>query len=127
LIRKHQCQETLSDSQPPNVGPTGHPVFESALVPIFRWKPDVFPSFIIPVRPSYSDVRISSQRSCFTFHVPDQFVIDLAANPTLRVYRVPMSAKPAIIKELRLLGVDQFRVFGDLSSLSTTLKRDYDV
>jgi hypothetical protein len=22
LIRKHQCQETLSDSQPPNVGPT---------------------------------------------------------------------------------------------------------
>jgi hypothetical protein len=109
------------------IATAGHPVFESALVPIFRWKPDVFPSFIIPVRPSYSDVRISSQRSCFTFHVPDQFVIDLAANPTLRVYRVPMSAKPAIIKELRLLGVDQFRVFGDLSSLSTTLKRYYDV
>jgi hypothetical protein len=38
-----------------------------------------------------------------------------------------MGAKAAIVKELRLLGVDHFRMFGDLSSLATTLKLDYGV
>jgi hypothetical protein len=103
----------------------GNRVFERALHPISRWKPDEFPSFVIPVRPPHFDVRISSQRSCFTFHVPDQPVIDLAANSKLHVYQIPMSAKPNIVKELRLLGIDHFRVFGDLSSLTTTLKLDY--
>jgi FRG domain len=107
------------------IATAGHPVFKSALYPIFRWKPDVFPSFIIPVRPAHFDVRISSQRSCFTFHVPEQSLIDLSANPTLHVWKVPMSAKPNIVKELRLLGIDDFRVFGDLSSLSTALKLNY--
>jgi hypothetical protein len=104
----------------------GHPVFESALHPIFRWKPDVFPSFIIPVRPPYFDVRVSSQRSCFTFHVPDQSVVELSTNPTLRVYQIPKGAKPEIVKELQLLGVDHFRVFGDLASLALTLKLAYN-
>jgi hypothetical protein len=103
----------------------GHPVFERALHPIFRWRPDVFPSFIIPVRPPYFDVRVSSQRSCFRFHVPDQSVVELTTNPTLRVYRIPKGAKPEIVKELRLLGVDHFRVFGDLPSLALTLKLAY--
>jgi FRG domain len=130
MLDAYEFQPTVRSFQGRNfigIATASHPVFESALIPIFRWEPDVFPSFIIPVRPSYSDIRISSQRSCFTFHVPDQSVINSAANPTLNVYRVPMSAKPDIIRELRLLGVDQFRVFGDLSSLSTTLKHDYDV
>src|SRR6202035_5654753 len=60
------------------------------------------PPFLIPVRPPHFDVRISSQWSCFTFQVPGAHAIDTALNPSLRVYRVPMGAKAAIVKELRL-------------------------
>jgi hypothetical protein len=116
---------SFADNDFRGIATLGHPVFQRALYPIFRWRPDDFPPFVIPVRPPHFDVRISSQRSCFTFHVPDARAIDAKLNPSLRVYRVPMSAKPRIVKELRLLGIDHFRVFGDLSSLATTLKIDY--
>jgi hypothetical protein len=109
------------------IATAGHPVFERALHPIFRWRPDEFPPFIIPVRPPHFDTRISSQRSCFTFHVPDQPVIEAAVNSALHVYKVSKDAKPKIVQELRLLGVDHFRVFGDLPSLSKILRRDYAV
>jgi hypothetical protein len=103
-----------------------HSVFEKALFPIFRWQgEDNFPDFILPVRPDYFDRRINLQRSCFTFHVPHRSVLTKSENKSLRMLLIPKDAKEQIKKELFLLGIDEFTVFGDLESLSSRLKTAY--
>lgn len=105
-----------------------NPIFEKALHPIFRWKkPDNFPEFIIPVRPDHLDHRISLQRSCFTFHVPKRHVLTKEENKSLLSFFIPRAAKAHIKKELFLLGIDDFSVYGDLESLSRRLKAAYAI
>jgi FRG domain len=104
------------------------PLFRQALRPILEWgKADDFPKAIIPVRPDHFDPRITRQRSCFTFHVRERHVLTEAENPSLLSFVIPAAVKDTIMKELFLLGVDPFTVFGDLESLCQRLKLAYDV
>ena len=96
-----------------------HPVFKKALHEILGWKKgDGFPEFIIPVRPDHFDKRIAYQQSCFTFHVPKK---------PLRTFIIPSDAKTAIKTQLFLLGIDEFRIFGDLESLAKRLKTAHGI
>jgi hypothetical protein len=99
-----------------------HPVFRDAVEIISRWRNDLqFPNFIVPVRPHNFDTRINLQRSCFTFHVTDQQEITSDTNPSLHRFHIPGHKKKAIRWELNVLGIDPFRIFGDLEHLADTL------
>jgi hypothetical protein len=114
----------VANDRKPFVGiATGwHPVFREAVEIITRWRNDIeFPKFIVPVRPHNFDVRINLQRSYFTFHVPNQPEINLDINPSLRRFCIPGDKKVAIGRELNVLGIDPFRIFGDLEHLAITL------
>jgi len=105
-----------------------NPVFLKALKTIYEWKTvRDFPDFIIPVRPDYFNKRISLQSSCFTFHVPNAQEVNQLNNTSLTSFKIPRNSKHSIIKELSLLGIDHFNIFGDLASLATTLKMNYKI
>lgn len=124
------------------IATSGHPTFKEALKQITDWPPSVaFPKFIFPVRPDHFDRRISLQQSCFTFHAPrqptdpDEGIVDrpdeefaeltLRANSTLKEFIVPREAKEDIRKELALLNINTFSVFGDLENLAKWLSEAY--
>jgi hypothetical protein len=105
-----------------------HPVFQDALHVIFWWQPNnQFPDFLFPVRPDYFDTRITLQRGCFTFHVPKHPELTLAENNTLTSCRIPANKKGEILKELALLGIDEFSIYGDLDHLSNRIKTAYEI
>src|SRR5207302_8688421 len=105
-----------------------HPYFREALQIIFEWKKsNRFSAYIVPVRPEHFDHRISLQRGCFTFHVPNRHTLSSKENNTLSRFLIPATAKANIRKELFVLGVDEFGVYGDLESLSSRLKNAYGV
>src|SRR5262249_33281388 len=106
-----------------------NPLFQEALHVIFWFgkRVEEFPDFIVPVRPDYFDRRITLQRGCFTFHVPKRRILTTNENPTLKCYIVPKDKKPEIARELAILGIDDFSIFGDLEHLSTSLKAAYRI
>src|SRR5215471_12137015 len=108
------------------VADAGHPVFRRALYRISQWGKDPFPDFIVPIRPHNFDVRINLQRSFFTFHVPGQPEITETINPSLIRFNVMKNAKEQIRKELDMLGIDAFRIYGDLENLAVTLCKTHD-
>jgi hypothetical protein len=100
-----------------------HPVFKAALSPIVRWSdPNNFPKYVIPVRPDHFDRRVMLQKGCFTFHPPNKPTITEAVTQTLLSFIVPKDAKEELKKELFLLGIDAFAIYGDLDSLSVRLR-----
>jgi hypothetical protein len=109
------------------IADAGHPVFRKALHRISQWSKDQFPDFIVPVRPHNFDMRINLQRSFFTFHVPRQPEITEAINPSLTGFNIMKNSKARIRKELDMLGIDAFRIYGDLENLAVTLCKTYDV
>ena len=103
-------------------------VFRKALGQIIGWgRAADFPDFIIPLRPDHFDRRIAYQQSCFTFHVPKKPILTAVENPTLQSFRVPAASKAAIKAQLSLLGVDEFRIYGDLESLAKRLKTAHGI
>jgi hypothetical protein len=103
-----------------------NPHFEQAIKVIVEWKRHGdFPQFIIPVRPDHFDRRVSLQRSCFTFHVPKPMSLNTSEIKRLDTVRVLGTAKAEIRKELSLLGIDEFAIFGDLDHLAERLKAAY--
>lgn len=96
-----------------------------AMEAIFDWKNDKWPKYILPVRPTNIDPRIGAQRGCFTFHPPTESTLTDETNPTLTEWVVPVGAKSELRKELELLGVDEFSIYGDLDHLAERLKRAY--
>jgi hypothetical protein len=105
-----------------------HKVFTDAMKRIYWWSDDFpFPNFIFPVRPDHFDKRMMLQKSGFTFHVPDHGQLTKAENDTLQSYEIPARAKRGLLRELAVLGVDEFSIFGDLDSLSNRLRRAYKI
>lgn len=104
-------------------------IFKHALHVVFDWwKPEKhFPKFVLPIRPDHFDRRVTLQRGCFTFHVPGRASITKSENSSLHSWLIPKASKTAIRKELFLLGIDAFSVYGDLESLSERLKYAYGV
>ena len=105
-----------------------NPVVIEQLSPITQWGDLTdFSDFILPVRPDHFDKRMSLQRSCFTFHVHTRKELTVKENHSLQRYVIPKDAKPGIMKELALLGIDHFNIYGDLENLARTLKVNYKV
>ena len=116
----HKSFEGIADSR--------HPLFQEALHVIFWWDTaKKLPEFIFPIRPDYFDRRITLQRGCFTFHVPNRGVLTDNENDSLTSYLIPHGAKSDIRKELALLGIDDFSIYGDLEHLSDRLKDAYGI
>jgi hypothetical protein len=105
-----------------------NPLFKEAIEPIFDWKEvKDFPNFILPVRPDYFDKRMRLQKSAFTFHPPKNEILEIKHNKSLKSILIPKDAKPNLKKELQLLGIDPFNIFGDFEGLAKTLRNNYDV
>ena len=106
-----------------------HPVFRAAIRPVFDWDPDptAMPNFVIPVRPDHLGGRVNFQHSCFTFHSDNHREFTNEDNRELKTYKVPKEKKEAIFQQLSKLRVDEFSIYGDLSSLATYLKRSYRI
>jgi hypothetical protein len=100
-----------------------HPVFRDAVKALVDWSPpDVLPNSIFPVRPDHFDRRMSLQRSCFTFHVPKEKVLMPTNYMSLKVSG---TKKHKIMRQLSVLGIDHFSVYGDLEHLAKTLTEAY--
>jgi hypothetical protein len=100
--------------------------FRTAVAVIAEWqKLEAIPNHIMAVRPDYFDRRINLQRSCFTFHVPNRHALEIADNPTLVSIKVQGDKKSRILRELSLLGIDHFSVYGDLENLAQHLTEAY--
>ena len=111
-----------------------HPKFLECLENIWKWHvggkdnpPPSYPKYIIAVRPDHFDARIVSQRSYFTFHVPDHPELKVDHNKTLTKVIIDKDAKGEIRKELFRLGVDEFSIYRDLDHLSQRLKFAYEL
>jgi hypothetical protein len=103
-------------------------IFRNAIHVIFDWwKPKNFPAFVLPVRPDHFERRVILQRGCFTFHVHNRQILTKSENSSLHSFFIPKDSKPVIKKELFLLGIDDFSVYGDLESLSKRLKFAYNL
>jgi hypothetical protein len=100
--------------------------FINAIKAIVEWKrPSELPSSIMAVRPDHFDRRIALQRSHFTFHVPNKPILKETATNELKSFKVSQGRKGAILKELSLLGINHFSVFGDLEHLARYLTDAY--
>ena len=107
-----------------------HPEFKRAIEALGEWKKATqLPSSILAVRPDHFDRRIVLQRSFFTFHVPNEKILLPTASNGLTSFKVSGGAKKAIMKEimkeLSLLGIDPFSVYGDLEHLAGYLTNAY--
>jgi hypothetical protein len=103
-----------------------NPLFRNGLQPIVNWgKEKLFPTFIMPVRPDHFERRMMLQKGCFTFHPPNKGTLTAKEIGSLFSGIVPKDSKPRIKKELSLLGIDAFAVYGDLDSLAARLKSSY--
>ena len=59
--------------------------------------------------------------------MPKQPEITLKINKTFTKFLIPGDAKPKIRGELNILGIDAFRIYGDLEHLSETLRLAHEV
>jgi hypothetical protein len=105
---------------------SNHPKLREWLGPVLNGgSPDDFCDFVVPIRPEQFNIRVKLQRGCFTLHVPRRPGLTERENDSLRSFVVPREAKQTIYQELKLSGVDEFAIFGDLENLAVSLKAAY--
>jgi hypothetical protein len=121
-------QFKIDSNSQKGVATSRRPAFRDAIRVIDEWKKKAaFPHRIIPVRPDATDRRVSLQRSCFTFHVPNHPSLTKTENPSLQTLQVKAGNKQKILRELSLLGIDHFSIFGDLEHLAEWLKEAHNL
>lgn len=82
---------------------------------------EMFPVAVICPR---NTPRIQSQSGTFTiFHKDKTPIEEIDKGNHMWRYVIPSSAKQKILKELELLGIDEFRLFPELPSLGSIIKR----
>ncbi len=77
------------------------------------------------VRPPMREARIFAQSSYFTFHPKGHRYLNVSHNITLREYLIPSSAKALIRKELAVLNINEFTIYGGLDHLGNWLTAAY--
>ncbi|AOM79194.1 FRG domain-containing protein [Pedobacter steynii] len=83
---------------------------------------EMFPVAIICPRNS---ARIQAQAGTFTIFHRDKTPIEMIdGGKHVWRYKIPASSKDSILKELDLFGIDEFRLFPELPSLGSILKRN---
>jgi len=108
------------------IGTGSNPEVAKSLDRIVQWQNEQeFASFAFPVRPEQVDIRIKNQAGCFTFHVPAMPQLD-QAKLEIKEIVVPHQEKAGLRRKLARIRVHPFGIFGDLSSLCTTLEFQYD-
>jgi len=104
------------------------PRFIREIQVISHWKDAAdFDRFIIPVRADQADRRVILQQGCFTFHVPKKPILSKTENDKLFRLTIPTRDKEKIRRQLFMLGVDEFAIYGDLDHLASRLKFAHDV
>jgi hypothetical protein len=111
------------------IATSGHPIFKEGIRPIFEWHDDTtaMPDFIIPVLPHHLGGRVNFQHSCFTFHNDNHKEFTDKDNSGIKTYRIPKKCKKDILEELSMLRINEFSIYGDLSSLAKHLKQAHGV
>jgi hypothetical protein len=105
---------------------SSHPRLREWLAPVLDdGRPEDFTDFVVPIRPEQFNIRVKLQRACFTLHVPRRPALTERENDSLRTFVVPRGSKQTIYQELKLSGVDEFAIFGDLENLAVSLKAAY--
>jgi FRG domain len=108
------------------IASSGSEEIQDAIEVISSWDRDgATPKRIIAVRPDYLDRRISLQRGCFTLHGPSHRTLTPAQNSSLTSVKIASGSKQRILRQLTLLGVDHFSIFGDLENLAKRLIEAY--
>jgi len=121
---QHANKTTHPDVQ--GIATSGRIYLKDAITVITAWKTKAdFGDYAIALRPDHFDARMSLQRSCFTFHVPKCPRLDPGQLRCLRAFPIPAAAKATMRKELAILGIDDFSMFGDLDHLAQHLKAAY--
>jgi hypothetical protein len=105
---------------------SSNPMVREWLAPVLEWgRPEDFADFVAPIRPEQFNTRVRLQRGCFTLHVPGRPALTEKENDSLRTFVVPRKHKRAVYRELKLSGIDEFAIFGDLENLAASLKAAY--
>jgi hypothetical protein len=78
------------------------------------------------VQTTYIDLRMYSQRSCFTIHGTDEHNLDefagsIESQRVLFKYVIPYHQSEPILRELVDLGVNQATIFPDMAGLAEEL------
>ena len=115
-----------ADANIRGIATSGRPEIQDAIEVISTWgRGGAKPNRIIAVRPDYFDRRISLQRGCFTLHGPDHQTLTPDENQSLTSVKIASGSKQRILRQLTLLGVDHFSIFGDLENLAKRLIEAY--
>lgn len=106
-----------TDKNLQGIATSGRKEIQDAIEVISSWgREGATPDRIIAVRPDYFDRRISLQRGCFTLHGPRHRKLTPAQNKTLTSVKIASAHKLKVLRQLTLLGVDHFSIFGDLEN-----------
>ncbi len=109
--------------------------FRLAFYPKHQWKKEINPSMAklpIAVHSTYLDIRIHSQKSCFTIHGVENRDFESLLGRTrfvkegfLLKFLVPGDSVERLLSELTRMGVSHTTVFPDLEHLGKELKRRF--
>jgi hypothetical protein len=109
--------------------------FRLAFHPVAEWSSQINSDIVrlaIAVQPNYLDMRMYSQRSCFTIHGIEQPDIEglynvdkRSSKPYLLKYVVTNSQADAIYSDLQRLGISRGSVFPDFEGISQELSERF--
>jgi hypothetical protein len=130
-------KKTHKDTRLFGVADSRHPCFSAWMKHIFDWrdwddsefwnKLDLQPApplkFTFPVRPAHFDRRITLQQGCFTFHAPEEKILEEVS--TIQVITIEAIMKQEILKRLEALNINDFTIYGDMDALGRYLSRVY--
>jgi hypothetical protein len=81
------------------------------------------PALPVAIKPTYVHQRMGAQKSCFTIHGADKRPLgQLVSDSVLAKFKVSPRARPALGRELQMLGVTQTSVFPEADSLAAEIK-----
>jgi len=94
-----------------------------------EWKEEINLEIVknpIAIQTTYFDLRMYSQRSCFTIHGTEEYDLEALAssiksNPIIYKYKILPEQCDTILKELNELGVNQATIFPDMAGLAGEL------
>jgi hypothetical protein len=101
-----------------------HPLVQETVHFLFDGGDLPTPQTVLPFRPDLHAGRMFQQHACFTLHMPGSGPIREFAENSTRL-RIPALAKPQLVEELALVGVNWASLFPDLDHLARHMRGKY--
>lgn len=84
----------------------------------------------VAIQTTYYDLRMYSQRSCFTIHGTDEmdletFASSIEANTIMFKYKIPPEQCERMLEELHNLGINEATIFPDMTGLAYKLSNRF--